>query len=477
MRIVLIQPPMFHQKVHLAPNLGLAYIAAVLEKDGAEVKVIDAAADDLGFDQILDRVARARPDLVAAGGQTPVSSRSKTIFRRIKAEVGREVVTVAGGPHFTFTDLDSLQECPELDVVVRGEGEETMRQLCQALSSGKSLEEVEGITYRSIEGVAFRNPPRLPIANLDSLPFPAWHLFPVDRYHWAGNKMIAISSSRGCQFRCRHCITWKMHTGVRRRDPRKIVEEMVWVKRNFNHDTFFFQDDSSFTDRGQLVSFLEELEASGERLYWYYETREDIFQGYRDLWPRMKHDGLFKIVFGLETPDPAKRELYGKKGFDPPQVEAMMDQLERELDILVSVYLLFGLPEDTEESVQAILDYGKHIYPDHCSFIVGSLAVPFPGSDFYTELVDKEMLTSHDWDDYGFDKSVIKTSIPPEKLSEVFSAFWAGTYARPKVMLKQVQFLLSRNRFRRAMAKQYLKMAREMISDVRKMRKEEETGF
>jgi len=87
------------------------------------------------------------------------------------------------------------------------------------------------------------------------------------------------------------------------------------------------------------------------------------------------------------------------------------------------------------------------------------------------------MITSHAWDDYGFDKSVIKTSIPPEKLSEIFSEFWAGTYARPKVFLKQIQFFLSANRFRRSMARQYIRMAREMISDVKKMKGEKDLDF
>ena len=477
MRVMLIQPPMFHQKVHLAPNLGLAYIAAVLEKEGVEVRVVDAAADDLGFDGILERINVFKPALIASGGQTPVSSRSLTIFRRTKQEIGPEIITIAGGPHFSFTDKESLESCPELDIVVRGEAEETMRQLCQTIEAQGDLSAVKGITYRSREGRIVRNPDQEAIANLDSLPFPAWHLFPIKKYHWAGNKMLAISSSRGCPFRCPHCITWKVHDGVRRRDPAKIVEEMVWAKRNFDHDTFFFQDDASFLERSQLEGFLEALESSGEKLYWYYETREDVFQRYQDLWPRMKRNGLFKIVFGLETPDPVMRERYGKKGFDRSKVEEMMDTLEREHDILVSVYLLFGLPEDTVESVEALLEYGKHLYPDHCSFIVGSLAVPFPGSELYNELIEKDMITSHAWDDYGFDKSVIKTSIPPEKLSEIFSEFWAGTYARPKVFLKQIQFFLSANRFRRSMARQYIRMAREMISDVKKMKGEKDLDF
>ena len=477
MRVLLIQPPMYHQKVQLSPNLGLAYIAAMLEQDGVEVKVIDAAAEDLSYDDIIARIRAFSPHMIGAGGQTPVAPRSLNIFRRAKKEISPDIITIAGGPHFSFTDRESLAECPELDIVVRGEGEATISHLCKALEAGEPLATVQGITFRDSSGSIVRNPDRAPIADIDSLPFPAWHLFPVDKYHWVGNRLLATSSSRGCPYKCPYCITWKVHEGVRRRNPAKIVEEMVWVKKNFNHDTFFFQDDASFLVRSQMEGFLDELEKRGEKLYWYYETREDIFLSYQDLWQRMKKNGLIKIVIGLETPDPKMRQLCGKEGFDANAIEKMLDTLEYELDIMVSVYLLFGLPEDTEESLQAILDYGKYLYPAHCSFIVGSLAVPFPGTDMYEDLKAKDMITSFNWKDYGFGKSVIKTHIPPEKLQEIFSGFWVKTYVRPKAFLKQLQFMFSGNRFRRAMAKQYIKMAIEMASDVKKMSGETEEGF
>ena len=477
MRVLLIQPPMYHQKVQLSPNLGLACIAAVLEQDGVDVKVVDAAAESLSYDAILDRIRSFRPHMIGAGGQTPVSPRALNIFRRTKKEIGTDIITIAGGPHFSFTDRESLEECPELDIVVRGEGEATISHLCKALETGESLHTVKGITFRDKDGSIVRNPDREPIPDLDALPFPAWHLFPVDKYHWVGNRLLATSSSRGCPYSCPYCITWKVHQGVRRRNPAKIVEEMAWVKKNFNHDTFFFQDDASFLVREQMEGFLDELEKCGEKLFWYYETREDVFLSYKDLWQRMKKNGLIKIVFGLETPDPKMRELCGKKGFDARAVENMMDILEHELDIMVSVYLLFGLPEDTEETLNAILDYGKYLYPDHCSFIVGSMAVPFPGTSMFEDLKAKKMITSFDWKDYGFGKSVIKTTVSPEKLQEVFKGFWVKTYVRPKAFLKQIQFFFSGNRFRRAMAKQYVKMAIEMASDVKKMSGEADEGF
>jgi radical SAM superfamily enzyme YgiQ (UPF0313 family) len=468
---------MFHLKMHLAPNLGLAYIAAVLEKDGVEVQILDAAAEDISFDEIIERVKSFSPLLIGAGGQTPVSPRSLTIFQRVKKEVDPGILTLAGGPHFSFTDRESLEHCPELDIVVRGEGEETIRELCEKIEKGEELTEVTGITYRSQKGEIVRNPDREPIADLDTIPFPAWHLFPVEKYHWVGNKVIGISSSRGCPYRCPYCITWKVHKGVRLRKPEKIVEEMVWVKKNYNHDTFFFQDDASFLSREQMEGFLDELEKCGEKVYWYYETREDVFLSYRDLWQRMKENGLFKIIFGLETPDPVLRECCGKKGFNCDAVEEMMYTLEKDLDILVSIYLLFGMPEDTEESMDALLKYGKHLYPDYCSFVVGSMAVPFPGTEMYKDLKEKNMITSFNWSDYGFGKSVIKTAVSAEKLQEIFAGFWIKTYVRPKAFWKQIKSICSRNRFRRAMAKQYVTMAVEMISDVKKMKGEKEAGF
>ena len=125
------------------PNLGLACIAAVLEKDGVDIKIIDAAAENLSYDGIIERIREFSPHLIGAGGQTPVSPRSLEIFRRTKREVGSDIVTIAGGPHFTFTDRESLEACPELDIVVRGEGEATISHLCRQIEAGESLEAVQ----------------------------------------------------------------------------------------------------------------------------------------------------------------------------------------------------------------------------------------------------------------------------------------------------------------------------------------------
>jgi len=201
----------------------------------------------------------------------------------------------------------------------------------------------------------------------------------------------------------------------------------------------------------------------GERFYWWYETREDVLLGYRDLWRRMKKNGLIMLFLGLETPDPEIRRCYGKKGYDVEAVERMIHTFEKELDVLISVYLLFGVPDDTEKSMEDQIKYAKYLYPDRCSLVIGSLAVPFPGTEMYKQLKRKNMITSFDWKDYGFGKSVIKTSVPPEKILKIFNGFWIGAFVRRKVFVKQFINLFSRNRFRKGSAKSYIYTAIAMM--------------
>jgi radical SAM superfamily enzyme YgiQ (UPF0313 family) len=463
LKILLIQPPLLQYSSQIAPNLGLASIAAVLEKEGISVKVLEAVAESLSFDQIIERIREINPDIVASGGQTPVSVNSIKIFRRVKHDISSRIVTLAGGPHFTFTAEESLKSCPELDIVVRGEGEYTILEVCQRFAKGEDLEGVHGITYRAASGKIIRNPDREQIQDLDSLPFPAWHLFPYKKYHWTGINVIGTSTSRGCKFKCPHCIVWKIHQGRRLKSPKRIVEELVWVKRKFGIDTFSFHDDSSFSEREHLESFLDEMEKCGEKIYWYYETREDVLLSYRDLWHRMKDNGMFKIVIGLETPNNELRAFYGRNELKHKEVEDMFYYLEHELDILVAVYLLFGSPDETKESIMETINYGKHLYPRYCSFIMGVPVTPFPGTELHKEMKAKDLITTYDWGQYGFGQPIIKMKVSPEEGNRLFRQFWMKVYSRPIACMTWIKGLFSRNKFRRAIAKNFLLMPFQII--------------
>jgi magnesium-protoporphyrin IX monomethyl ester (oxidative) cyclase len=445
-----------------APNLGLAMIAAVLEQDGIQVKVIDAAAEQLSLDEIINRAREFSPDISGAGGQTAISHFSLEIFRRLKQEVSPNIVTIAGGPHFSFTAEESLQKCPYLDIVVRGEGEYTIREICQRLENTRALNGIAGTTCRNSHGTIVKYPDRPQIADLDSLPFPAWHLFPVKKYHWANINMLGSFTSRGCKYSCPHCITWKIHKGTRRRKPEKIVAELVWVKKNFGVSTFFFHDDTAFTERAHLTGFLDALESCGEKFYWYYEAREDDFLRFRDLWTRMKHNGMFKVALGLDTPNEDIRHYYGRKALKVRETEEMLNYLKHTLGIQISVYLLMGAPWETEQSMQRTLDYAKHLYPRYCSFVMATFVVPYPGTDMFQEMQENNLLTTYDWRDYSFGLPVFKMQVPADRAYQIYKRIWMAVYARPVAFLEIAKNLFSKNKFDRALAKNFLSMPLQM---------------
>ena len=347
--------------------------------------------------------------------------------------------------------------------MVRGEAEFVLLDLCKHLEQGKDLCDVRGITYRSPEGRIVKNPNQDPIKNLDDLPLPAWHLFPVEKYTNGGHRLLSTTTSRGCAYKCPHCITWKIHKNVRLRSPKSIVEEMIHVKENFGHNIFFFHDDQSFDNREQLEGFLKELESRDEKLFWSFESREEVLYAYRDLWERMKANGLFKLYFGIDTADEEVRKTYNRSKFDKERFEEMLNYLEHTLDIMVYLYFTMGYPSETEESIHKTIQYAKYLYPDLCSFIIINSLKPFPGTEIYYEMKKNGLILTEDWRYYGAETSVNKTIDSPEKLEQLFFSFYKKLYSRPKVAAIQLKALCSRNKFRRSMAKNFFSTAVELL--------------
>jgi radical SAM superfamily enzyme YgiQ (UPF0313 family) len=177
----------------------------------------------------------------------------------------------------------------------------------------------------------------------------------------------------------------------------------------------------------------------------------------------MKKNGLFKIALGLDTPNAAARHFYGRKALNLQETERMLYQLKHELGIQVSVYLLLGSPDETEESMLQTVRYAKHLYPRFCTFVMGTFVIPFPGTEIFQMFEKKNLLTTRDWKKYGFGMPVFKMKIAPEKAGRMYGKLWMDVYARPVVLLEVLRNLVSRNRFRRALAKNFLLMPLQMV--------------
>ncbi|HDN63148.1 MAG TPA: hypothetical protein ENF56_04215, partial [Candidatus Bathyarchaeota archaeon] len=210
---LLVQPPLpkpigeYSSSIILCPPLGLGYIASNLILEGFEVEIIDMAALNLSLDQFKREVKQKEPKIVGISAETLTYKNALKVAETVKKE-NPEILTVMGGPHVTFLAEETLRN-PQVDVVVRREGEMTMKEIARRLlRENGDLGNVKGITYRR-EGHIISNPERPLIEDLDSLPFPARELFPLDRYRVPGT----LITSRGCPSKCIFCSAGAMYGG------------------------------------------------------------------------------------------------------------------------------------------------------------------------------------------------------------------------------------------------------------------------
>lgn len=245
--------------------LGLAYLGAVAEQAGHEVTVVDCQAEHLTYDLFRQRISQQKPDVVGVTSTTLLYKSAMQLID-IAKEVHPKAVTMLGGSHGTFWDENALKEYPSLDIVVRREGEVTFIELLAKLQGGGSLGDVLGVTFRAKDGTIVRTEDRPFMEDLDSLPFPAHHLLPLESLKRMGKILFPLITSRGCVYWCDFCSTVRMFgRGYRFRSPKNVVDEMQLVHDKYGVDQVTFYDDAFSVNRDRVLKICEELHAKKTR--------------------------------------------------------------------------------------------------------------------------------------------------------------------------------------------------------------------
>jgi anaerobic magnesium-protoporphyrin IX monomethyl ester cyclase len=364
------------------PPLGLLYIGAVLEKEGVPVEIVPTDVLGLGWRGIARKIARDKPDIV---GVTITTENRFQSFRLIKLakRAHPRALTVLGGPHASMAAEDCLEHIPELDVVVRGEGEYTMLEICRAWDGAhdsSALAGVQGLVLR-IDGRIRCNPPRPPIQDLDSLPYPAFHLIPFEKYNFTfpvpgrGElPAVNVMTSRGCPFACSFCATpinWGRR--VRMRSPENVIREIELLKERYGIQVVFFYDDTFNANPKRADAICGLMIQRKLDVFFKCDVRIDIMS--RHLLETMKRAGLFHLSFGLEAgSDRVRGEIVGKK-IEMPDFHNLVRWC-LELDIIPNVFFIFSHPTETwaeaQETIRLIEQYKDriegsiailHIYP------------------------------------------------------------------------------------------------------------------
>lgn len=339
----------------LMPALGILYMAAVLEENGVEVDVTPSHVLQMSWKDIARKIEGDKPDVV---GITTTTENRFLAFELAKvAKRSRpQTFVVMGGPHFKNTAQDTLVHLPYVDGVVVGEGEVTMLELVRALEANGDLRKVKGLSFRH-NGQIIHNPHRDLIPDLNTLPLPARHLEPFEKYNFTmaipgvGELPAAnVMTSRGCPFTCNFCATpTNWGTNVRGLTPQNVVKEIEHLIDRYGAKAIWFYDDTFNYKRQRAFELMNLMIERKLNVRWYAEVRVDIMT--KELFVKMVEAGCFNLGFGIETANQRiARDIITKRA----TLKQAFDVIDwcNEYGIVASPGFIFSHPTETWEEAQ-----------------------------------------------------------------------------------------------------------------------------
>ncbi|MDG4650480.1 magnesium-protoporphyrin IX monomethyl ester anaerobic oxidative cyclase [Roseibacterium sp. SDUM158017] len=403
MRICLIHPNYHSGGAEIAgnwPPAWVAYLAGSLKAAGFDdIHFIDAMTHDLTPGQLRVKLAELQPDVVGTTAITPSIYVAEETLALAK-EVLPRAVTVLGGIHATFMYRQVLSEAPQVDVIVRGEGEEIIVELMRAIADGRLAER-----RRAIKGLAFLDgdeivatPAASTVKNIDAIS-PDWSLLEWSRYIYVplGVRVAIPNMARGCPFTCSFCSQWKFWRDYRVRDPIKVVDEIENLVNEHDVGFFILADEEPTINRRKFVKFCEELIARGlpAKVQWGINTRVTDIMRDRELLGLYRRAGLVHVSLGTEAAAQMKLDQFNKETKVADNKEAI--RLLREADIFVEAQFIVGLDNETPETLEETFQMAWDWQPDLANW---AMYTPWPFTPLFQELGDKVEI--FDFSKYNF---------------------------------------------------------------------------
>jgi radical SAM superfamily enzyme YgiQ (UPF0313 family) len=367
------------------------------------------------------KLASFKPDVVGITSVTPFVE-STLLAARVSKETCPDASLVLGGPHATFMDNQLLSEHSEVDIIVRGEGEETFLELLHALNASGDLKDISGISFRK-NGQIIRTQNRPFIQNLDDLPYPAYHYFALEKYQFFGRRILPILTSRGCPFQCAYCVSSRMiGAGFRARDPIKVADELEWLKNEQKAGTFSFYDDAFTYDQSRAIKICEEIKKRRIGIPWDCQTRVDRIS--REVLEKMKAADCQLVSFGAESGCQKILDAVNKRTTVEQNEKAI--KLAKDVGLSVAMSVVIGYPGETPESLQQTLGFINRAKPD---YVYLCLATPYPGTALRSTLENLGWPISSDWSRYDMQGPVFENPLLPVNLVDIRRDFYNNFYS------------------------------------------------
>ncbi|MDJ0818550.1 MAG: radical SAM protein [Desulfobacterales bacterium] len=382
MRILFVQPG-FNETANEYPPVGICHLASQARHKGHTVDIYDVATIDGSWSQAKTAVGQFDPDVLCLSLYTIGLLDQYQFLKWVKQQFP-ECVVVAGGPHATSLPVYTMQECAAIDYLVFGEGEQTLVELLEALDDKTPVDAVQGLCFRNSQKIN-RNEPRQMIADLDDLCLPAYDLIFDKGFRYRRrsftltHKVGVIMSSRGCPFNCAFCFKATFGNKLRRRSPQKVVAEMMWQIECFGVTEFQFLDDLFAVNSKWLHEFHQELDRQKVKIPWKCLSRVNSVTQ-TDLIQMYQH-GCYGLEFGVESGSDEILATAGK-GITTSQVRKAF-KMAKKIGFLTFGFFIFGLENDTIDTIKKTRQFAVAISPDLCGFAV---LLPFPGTQVYERL-------------------------------------------------------------------------------------------
>jgi len=409
--------------------LGIGYLAAVLEKNGYDVDVIDCQALRLTIREVENELRKRKPNIVGVTSTTLTYKSAINIFEVAKKALPN-CVTAYGGCHATFWDEEALKECPQLDVIVRGEGENTLLELVKKIEAGKDIHRVMGTTCRKDDKIV-KNPDSPYIENLDDLPFPARHLFPIERFRKYGKVIFPLTTSRGCVYWCDFCTAVRMFgRKFRMRSPKNVVDELEFLYKKYGEDQYTFYDDAFTVNQPRVEEICDEILNRNLKIKWDCESRVDMFT--KELLRKMRKAGCIALWLGVESGSQKMLDAM-RKGITIKQTVRAF-KWAREAGLMTVASVILGFPGETKESAWETIKLVERIKPNEIGIYV---ATPYPGTPLYDHVKEMGWLKIHDFNKYDTATPVFESpTLSMRDLREIREKAYQRFYLHPTYVLR-----------------------------------------
>ncbi len=414
------------------PPVSLATTATFLENDGHQIKIIDCPAIGMNRQILKNELGRFSPDMVFWNTATPTLSHDLDLGHLIK-NVSPHATTGVIGTHVTALPESALN-FPGIDVVIRNEPEQTIREIC--FHPGSSWRKINGISYRSSDSGKIRHNSQRAFLKADSIPAPAWHLLDLSPYRLPlkGRPFLIVAPTRGCPFACSFC-TASLYYGrkPRQRPVKKVVDEIENNMRQFSIFDFFIWADTFTADNNYVENFCREIKKRDLKIRWTCNSRVDTVN--KKLLTEMKSAGLWMISFGLESADDAILEKSGKK-INTAQSRLAVNNAHA-VGLKVSGHFIFGLPGENSRSMARTLDLAMELPLDIAQFYT---AAPFPGTALYAMAANRGWISRDD----GCSQNQASMHLPdltPGQVDAFTRRAYKKFYLRLKILLNLFSML------------------------------------